>query len=68
MVETTGTRDGTALADATKAKIRNVFSVVFNHAIRYEWLEQSRKGYDLAMRLMPPTNKMPPAMRATVNG
>ena len=31
-----------ALAIATKAKIRNVMSVMFNHAIRYEWLEQGR--------------------------
>jgi integrase len=33
-------RDGDELANATKAKIRNVMSVLFNHAIRYEWLEQ----------------------------
>jgi integrase len=31
-----------SLANATKAKIRNVMSVIFNHAIRYEWLEQGR--------------------------
>jgi integrase len=34
--------DGTPLANPTKAKIRNLFSVLFNHAIRYEWLEQGR--------------------------
>jgi integrase len=32
--------DGTPLANATKAKIRNLLSVLFNHAIRYEWLGQ----------------------------
>ena len=35
--------DGERLADATKAKIRNLTSVLFNHAIRYEWLDQGRK-------------------------
>ena len=30
--------DGAPLANATKAKIRNLFSVLFNHSIRYEWL------------------------------
>jgi integrase len=32
--------DGAPLAPTTKAKIRNLLSVLFNHAIRYEWLEQ----------------------------
>jgi integrase len=32
--------DGAPLANATKAKIRNLLSVLFNHAIRYEWLSQ----------------------------
>jgi len=32
--------DGTPLANTTKAKIRNLLSVLFNHAIRYEWLDQ----------------------------
>jgi integrase len=32
--------NGTPLANATKAKIRNLLSVLFNHAIRYEWLGQ----------------------------
>ena len=31
-------RDGEELSNSTKAKIRNVMSVLFNHAIRYEWL------------------------------
>jgi len=31
--------DGNDLANSTKAKIRNVMSVLFNHAIRYEWIE-----------------------------
>jgi len=34
--------DGGLLAPSTKAKIRNVMSVLFNHAIRQEWLEQGK--------------------------
>ena len=34
-------RDGEDVANSTKAKIRNVMSVLFNHAIRYEWLERN---------------------------
>jgi hypothetical protein len=34
--------NGERLADATKAKIRNLMSVLFNNAIRYEWVEQGR--------------------------
>jgi integrase len=30
------------LCSSTKAKIRSLMSVLFNHAIRYEWLEQSK--------------------------
>jgi integrase len=30
------------MAPPTKAKIRNLMSALFNHAIRYEWLEQGR--------------------------
>src|ERR1019366_7735431 len=39
--------DGDHLADSTKAKIRNLMSVLFNHAIRYEWLEQGRNPITL---------------------
>ena len=39
--------DGTPLANPTKAKIRNLFSLLFNHAIRYEWLEQGRNPIKL---------------------
>jgi integrase len=39
--------NGTPLANPTKAKIRNLFSVLFNHAIRYEWLEQGRNPITL---------------------
>lgn len=39
--------DETPLVDTTKAKIRNIFSVVFNHAIRCEWLEQGRNPITL---------------------
>jgi integrase len=35
-------KDGSPLAPSTKAKIRNLLSVLFNHAIRQEWLEQGR--------------------------
>lgn len=35
-------KDGKPLANTTKAKIRNLMSVLFNHAIRYEWLEQGK--------------------------
>ena len=34
--------DGNPLANSTKAKISNLMSVLFNHAIRYEWLEQGK--------------------------
>lgn len=40
-------RDGDDLADSTKAKLRNVMSVLFNHAISYEWLEQGRNPITL---------------------
>ena len=33
---------GASLADSTKAKIRTIFSVIFNHGIRCEWLEQGK--------------------------
>jgi len=39
--------DGDPLANGTKAKIRNLMSVLFNHAIRYEWLEQGRNPITL---------------------
>ena len=35
-------KDGRPMAPSTKAKICNLMSVLFNHAIRYEWLEQGR--------------------------
>ena len=40
-------RDGRPLANNTKAKIRSLMSVLFNHAIRYEWLEQGRNPITL---------------------
>jgi len=39
--------DGDPLANTTKAKIRNLMSVLFNHAIRYEWLEQGKNPITL---------------------
>jgi len=41
-LRTLNAENGEPLANATKAKIRNIFSVLFNHAIRYEWLEQGK--------------------------
>jgi hypothetical protein len=41
-LRTLNTKNGDSMANGTKAKIRNIFSVLFNHAIRYEWLEQGR--------------------------
>ena len=35
-----GLRADINLSDGTKSKIRSLMSVLFNHAIRYEWLEQ----------------------------
>jgi integrase len=35
-------QDGSGMAPGTKAKIRNLMSALFNHAIRHEWLEQGR--------------------------
>jgi integrase len=34
--------NGSPLAPSTKAKIRSLMSVLFNHAIRHEWLEQGK--------------------------
>ena len=34
--------NGNPLAPSTKAKIRSLMSVLFNHAIRHEWMEQGR--------------------------
>jgi len=52
-------QDGEALANSTKAKIRNLMSVLFNHAIRYEWLEQGKNPITLvrqsALRKLIPT-------------
>jgi integrase len=46
--------DGAPLADATRAKIRSLMSVLFNHAIRHEWLEQGKNPITLVrqFRLM----------------
>ena len=39
--------DGKNLAPGTKAKIRNIMSALFNHAIRYEWLSQGKNPVTL---------------------
>jgi integrase len=46
--------NGDYLADATKAKIRNLMSVLFNHAIRYEWLGQGRNPIALVRQSAQP--------------
>jgi integrase len=40
-------KDSQDLANSTKAKIRNLMSVIFNHAIRNEWLEQGKNPITL---------------------
>jgi site-specific recombinase XerD len=35
------------MANSTKAKIRSIMSLLFNHAIRYEWLEQGNNPISL---------------------
>jgi integrase len=35
-------KDNKPLANSSRAKIRNLMSVLFNHAIRYEWLGQGK--------------------------
>jgi hypothetical protein len=44
--------DGNPLANATKAKIRNLMSVLFNPAIRYEWLAQGKNPITLARHIL----------------
>ena len=39
--------DGRPLANNTRAKIRSLMSVLFNHAIRCEWLEQGKNPITL---------------------
>jgi len=39
--------DGDPLANTTKAKIRNLMSALFNHAIRCEWLKQGKNPITL---------------------
>lgn len=55
------------LANGTKAKIRNIMSVLFNHAIRYEWLEQGRNPLKLvqqsAQRMKIPEVLEPPEIQ-----
>jgi integrase len=41
------TSQGRNLAPGTKAKIRNIMSALFNHAIRYEWLSQGKNPVTL---------------------
>ena len=55
--------DGKPLANSTKAKIRNLMSVLFNHAVRYEWLAQGKNPVTLvrqsAQRMNTPVVLLP---------
>jgi integrase len=53
--------DGDPLADATRAKIRGLLSVLFNHAIRYEWLEQGKNPITL-VRQSAKRKNIPPVL------
>ncbi len=55
--------DGSPMAPSTKAKIRNLMSVLFNHAIRYEWLEQGRNPI-LLVRQSAKRQKIPEYLEA----
>jgi integrase len=55
--------DSSCLAASTKAKIRNVMSVLFNHAIRHEWLEQGRNPI-LLVRQSTKRQKLPEWLEA----
>lgn len=48
------------MADSTKAKIRNLLSLLFNHAIRQEWLEQGKNPITFVRQ--PATRKKIPAV------
>ena len=60
--------DGAPLANATRAKIRSLMSVLFNHALRYEWLEQGKNPITLvrqgAKRKNIPTVLEPPEIQS----
>jgi integrase len=64
-------KDGDDLANSTKAKIRSVMSVLFNHAIRYEWLEQGRNPITFfrqsAMRKVTPSVLEPQEIQALMS-
>jgi integrase len=62
---------GDPLAEGTKAKIRSVFSVLFNHAIRYEWVDQGKNPIKLvrqsAKRKKTPAALEPDEIRALLS-
>ena len=64
-------KDGQPLADATKAKIRNLMRRLFNHAIEYEWLEQGKNVIKLvkqsAMRQKEPDPFEPEEIQRLLN-
>ena len=64
-------KDGQPLADATKAKIRNLMRRLFNHAIANEWLEQGKNVIKLikqsAMRQKEPDPLEPDEVQRLLN-
>jgi integrase len=64
-------QDGQHLANSTKAKISSVMSVLFNHAIRCEWLEQGRNPITFvrqsAMRQVTPSVLEPEEIQALLS-
>jgi integrase len=56
-------RNGSPMAASTKAKIRNLMSVLFNHAIRHEWLEQGKNPI-LLVRQSAKRQKIPEFLEA----
>jgi len=64
-------KDDKPLSNSSKAKIRNLMSVLFNHAIRHEWLEQGRNPIthvrQSAMRQKDPEILSPGELRALIS-
>jgi integrase len=56
-------RDANPIAPSTKANIRSLMSVLFNHAIRHEWLEQGKNPI-LLVRQSAKRQKIPQFLEA----
>lgn len=65
-------QDRDDLANSTKAKIRSVMSVLFNHAIRYEWLPQGKNPITFvrqsALRKVTPAVSEPQEIQSLLSG